>query len=97
MVRKRKPPSQTWRTFLENHAGQLVAIDFLVMPTVSFRLLFIFVVLAHQRRHAIHGVSSSDRWRPVFALVSYGPFCVLSRMSKEGDDCRASSRDEVVT
>src|SRR4030095_12252767 len=54
MVRQRKPPSQTWRTFLENHAGQLVAIDFLVVPTVSFRLLFIFVVLAHQRRHAIH-------------------------------------------
>ena len=54
MMRQRKPPSQTWRTFLENHAGQLVAIDFLVVPTVSFRLLFIFVVLAHQRRHAIH-------------------------------------------
>jgi hypothetical protein len=41
MVRKRKPPSQTWRTFLENHAGQLVAIDFLVVPTVSFRLLYL--------------------------------------------------------
>jgi putative transposase len=54
MVRQRKPPSQTWRTFLENHVQQLVAIDFLVVPTVSFRLLFVFVVLAHQRRHAIH-------------------------------------------
>ena len=54
MVRQRKPPSQTWRTFLENHVKQLVAIDFLVVPTVSFRLLFVFVVLAHQRRHAIH-------------------------------------------
>jgi hypothetical protein len=54
MVRQRKPPSQTWRTFLENHVQQLVAIDFLVVPTVSFRLLFVFVVVAHQRRHAIH-------------------------------------------
>jgi putative transposase len=54
MVRQRKPPSQTWRTFLDNHAQQLVAIDFLVVPTVNFRLLFIFVVLGHQRRHAIH-------------------------------------------
>src|SRR5882762_1920460 len=54
MVRQRKPPSQTWRTFLENHVQQLVAIDFLVVPTVSFRLLFVFVVLAHHRRHAIH-------------------------------------------
>src|SRR2546426_2058850 len=54
MVRQRKPPSQTWRTFLENHVQQLVAIDFLVVPTVSFRLLFVFIVLAHQRRHVIH-------------------------------------------
>jgi hypothetical protein len=44
MVRQRKPPPQTWRTFLENHVQQLVAIDFLVVPTVSFRLLFVFVV-----------------------------------------------------
>src|SRR6266446_1486706 len=54
MVRQRKPPSQTWRTFLENHVQQLVAIDFLVVPTLSFRLLFVFVILGHHRRHAIH-------------------------------------------
>ena len=54
MVRQRKPPSQTWRTFLENHVKQLVATDFLVVPTVSFRLLFVFVVLGHHRRRAIH-------------------------------------------
>src|SRR5260370_16864449 len=54
MVRQRKPPSQIWRTFLDNHFKQLMAIDFLVVPTVSFRLLFVFVVLGHHRRHAIH-------------------------------------------
>ena len=54
MVRQRKPPSQTWRTFLENHVKQLVATDFLVVPTVTFRLLFVFVVLGHDRRRAIH-------------------------------------------
>ena len=54
MVRHRKPPSQTWRTFLENHVKELVSTDFLVVPTVSFRLLFVFVVLGHHRRHAIH-------------------------------------------
>jgi putative transposase len=54
MVRRRQPPSQTWRTFLENHVKQLVSTDFLVVPTVSFRLLFVFVVLGHHRRHAIH-------------------------------------------
>ena len=54
MVRQRKPPSQTWRTFLENHVRQLVAIDFLVVPTLSFRILYVFIVVAHHRRHAIH-------------------------------------------
>ena len=52
MVRQRKPPSQTWCTFLENHVKQVVAIDFLVVPTLSFRLLFVFVILGHHRRHA---------------------------------------------
>ena len=54
MVRQRKPPSQTWRSFLENHAKQLVSTDFLVVSTVTFRLLFVFVVLGHHRRRAIH-------------------------------------------
>ena len=54
MMRKRKPPSQTWRTFLEEHVKELVTTNFLVVPTVNFRVLFVFVVLAHNRRHAIH-------------------------------------------
>jgi putative transposase len=54
MVRQRKPPSQTWRTFLENHVRQWVPIDFLVVTTGSFRILYVFIVLAHHRRHAIH-------------------------------------------
>ena len=54
MVRQPKPPSQTWRTFLENHIKELVSADFLVVSTVSFRLLFVFVVLGHDRRRAIH-------------------------------------------
>src|SRR6266849_5398473 len=54
MLRQRKPPSQTWRTFLENHVKQLVSTDFLVVSTVSFRMLFVFVVLGHHRRRAIH-------------------------------------------
>jgi putative transposase len=54
MSRQGRPPSQTWRTFLENHVQQMVATDFLVVRTVSFRLLFVFVVVGHHRRHAIH-------------------------------------------
>ena len=54
MVRHRRPPSQTWRTFLDNHLGNLVSVDFFVVPTVLFKVLFVFVVLAHERRRIVH-------------------------------------------
>jgi transposase InsO family protein len=54
MVKHRKPPSQTWRTFLENHVNQLVSVDFFVVPTVTFRILYVFLVLAHDRRRIVH-------------------------------------------
>src|SRR5450755_2074921 len=41
MVRRRKPPSQTWRTFLNNHMQNLVSADFFVVPTITFQLLFV--------------------------------------------------------
>ena len=52
--RARKPPSQTWRTFLTNHLEQMASIDFFVVPTATFRLLFVFVVLSHARRRVLH-------------------------------------------
>ncbi len=54
IVRHRKPPSQTWRTFLQNHMKDLVSADFFVVPTIAFRVLFVFVILAHDRRRPIH-------------------------------------------
>ncbi len=54
MARPRKPPSQTWRTFLINHVSDLVLVDFFTVTTISFRVLFVFVVLAHHRRRHIH-------------------------------------------
>jgi hypothetical protein len=54
MVRPRRPPSQTWRAFLENHLKQLVSVDFFVVPTIDFKLLFVFLVLAHDRRRILH-------------------------------------------
>ena len=53
-VRRRKPPSQTWRTFLDNHVRDIVAIDFFTVPTATFRILFCFVVLRHDRRFVVH-------------------------------------------
>src|SRR5215470_11127283 len=54
MVRHRKPPSQTWRTFLQNHMKDMVSSDFFVVPTVFFRVFFVFVILSHDRRRPVH-------------------------------------------
>jgi putative transposase len=49
-----RPPSQTWRPFLDNHIRSLVSVDFFTVPTVTFKVLFVFVVLAHHRRRMVH-------------------------------------------
>jgi putative transposase len=54
MHRASPRPSPTWRTFLATHARDLVAVDFFVVPTLTFRLLFVFVVLRHDRRELLH-------------------------------------------
>lgn len=54
MVRHRKPPSQTWRTFLKNHMTTMVSANFFVVPTITFRLLFVFVILSNDRRRPVH-------------------------------------------
>jgi transposase InsO family protein len=54
LVQPKRPPSQTWKTFLRNHVGCLASMDFLVVPTVTFRLLFVFVVLSLDRRRVVH-------------------------------------------
>jgi len=52
--RGRRPPSQTWRTFLRNHLRTTAACDFFVVPTATFRLLFCCVILSHDRRRILH-------------------------------------------
>jgi putative transposase len=54
MARGSKPPSQTWRTFLENHIQSMVSVDFFTVPTVRFQTLYLFLVLAHDRRRILH-------------------------------------------
>ena len=54
MVRPKKPPSPTWRAFLANHVKDLVSVDFFVVPTVTFKVLFVFIILAHARRRIVH-------------------------------------------
>ena len=53
MVHHGKPPSQTWRTFLENHVKTMVSVDFFTVPTIRFQVLYVFLVLAHDRRRIL--------------------------------------------
>jgi hypothetical protein len=46
--------TQTWMTFLRNHVGQLVSIDFFTVATIRLRVLYVFIVLAHDRRRVVH-------------------------------------------
>jgi hypothetical protein len=49
-----RPPSQAWRTFLQNHIGEIVAVDFFTVPTIRMRVLFVFLIVEHQRRKILH-------------------------------------------
>jgi transposase InsO family protein len=51
---RRPPPSQTWKTFLRNHLGQIVSVDFFTVPTIQLRVLFVFLVIEHRRREVLH-------------------------------------------
>ena len=54
MHRQKKPPSQKWRAFLLNHANQIAAIDFFTTPSVTYNILYVFVVLRHSDRKILH-------------------------------------------
>jgi hypothetical protein len=65
MLRSARGRWQTWKTFLHNHAAGIVAMDFLVIPTVGFRLLYVLVILRHQRRRLISlrvSVNPTAQW-----------------------------------
>lgn len=93
MPLRREPPSQTWRTFLRNHAEDLVSIDFFVVPTATFRILYVFLVLEHERRRIMHfNVTGptclrSRRWArlplPPFPASSGPRFCQMAERFPE--------------
>jgi hypothetical protein len=68
MARSRKPPSPSWRAFLDNHLKDLVSIDFFTVPTINFRILFVFLILSHDRRRT--GRSSSSRRSAVSIIAT---------------------------
>ncbi len=54
MPRRTSDPCPTWKSFLNNHLDQTVALGFFVVPTLTFRILFVLVILAHDRRRVVH-------------------------------------------
>jgi putative transposase len=101
MVRCRKPPSQTWRTFLENHAKQLVSVDFFTVPTIRFQVLYVFLVLAHDRRRILHfnvTVHPTAQWtgqqlREAFPFAQLPRYLLRDRDAIFGHDFRQQVRD----
>jgi len=91
-----RPPSQTWKTFLKNHVGEIVAIDFFTVPTIRLRVLFVFLVMEHQRRKVLHfGVTEhpSAEWAAqqlVEALTERDakPYLIRDRDATYGNEFR---------
>ena len=101
MVRCRKPPCQTWRTFLENHVSQLVSVDFFTVPTIRFHVLYVFLILAHDRRRIVHfNVTShpTAEWtgqqlRNAFPFDQSPRYLLRDRDAIFGQDFRDQVRD----
>jgi hypothetical protein len=56
------PGRQTWRTFLENHVKTMVSVDCFAVPTIRFQVLYVFLVLAHDRRRILHFGVTAHPW-----------------------------------
>lgn len=74
---RRRPPSQTWQTFLKNHAPDIWACDFFTVPTLSFRTLYVFFFIEHGQRKIVHvNVTSHPSaewvWRQLIQATPWG-------------------------
>ena len=104
-----RPPSQTWKTFLKNHIGEIVAADFFTVPTLRMRVLFVFLVLGHRRRKVFHFAVTEHptaEWAgqqvvEAFADGDAPRYLVRDRDASYGDEFRCRVRslgmNEVIT
>src|SRR5215472_5128658 len=105
----KRPPSQTWRTFLQNHLGEIVAVDFFTVPTIRLRVLFVFLVIEHQRRRVLHfGITehptadwTAQQTVEAFSERDAKPYLIRDRDSIYGSEFRrriqSLTMKEVVT
>jgi hypothetical protein len=89
IVKRRGPPSQSWRTFLRNHANAIAAIDLCVVPTINFECLFAFLAIGHGRRRLLWfavtgasdgGVAGAANRRGVFPGIRHRAICSATMM-----------------
>jgi transposase InsO family protein len=109
MSRTPKPPSPTWRSFLKNHVWSLASMDFFVVPTVTFQLLYVFVILRHDRRQVVHfniTTQPTAAWvaqqlREAFPFDTVPQYLIRDRDGCYGEEVRrclkALGIEEVVT
>jgi transposase InsO family protein len=107
--RPRTPPSQTWRAFLTTHVAQLASIDFFTVPTATFRVRFVFVVLSHDRRRIVHvnvtahptAVWTAQQLREAWPWGTVPRFVIRDRDTIYDSDLRGAVQamgiDEVLT
>ena len=108
LVRGRRPPTQSWRTFLTNHVQQIMAADFFVVPTATGRLLFVLVMLAHHRRRVVHvavtahptAAWTAQQLREAFPWDDAPRFLIRNRalaFAAVGDTVRSIGTTDVLT
>jgi transposase InsO family protein len=97
--RRGTPPSQTWRAFLSNHVAQLASVDFFTVPTATFRVLFVFIVLSHDRRRIVHlnvmahptAVWTAQQLREAWPWDTAPRFVIRDRDTIDGSDLRRTA------
>lgn len=85
--RTRRPSPHSWKTFLRNHCSSMVLVDFLTVPTVNFKVLYVFLVLSHHRRRVLHfnvvespsAVWTAQQLREAFAFTSPPKYLLRDR------------------
>jgi transposase InsO family protein len=95
-----RPPSQTWRTFLANHAAQIWAADLFTVPTVTFRTLYVVFFITHDRRELVHcrvtaHPTAAWIWRQLLEATAWGRrprYVVRDRDAVYGRDVAARAR-----
>ena len=94
--RLRRPPNQTWRTFLHNHIGHMVSTDFFTVPTITMKVLFVFIVLEHDRRKVLHfnvtehptGAWTAQQIVEAFADREAAPYLIRDRDTRYSAEVR---------